>query len=123
VRERRRYFRCPIAVPAYVKARQRDEFLCQTVNISEGGVAISTRTMPDSTLSATVRFSLPGRSSQLFAETKVCWRGQGGLLELEFLSMDSPQKSELQEWLARKLDETLPANVAAMFRSAGQPPP
>jgi ActR/RegA family two-component response regulator len=123
VRERRRYFRCPIAVPAFVRAWQPEEFLCQTINISEGGVAISTRTMPDSTLPAAVRFSLPERSSQLFAKTKVCWRGQGGLVGLEFQSLASPQKSELQEWLARKLDETLPPNVAALFRGAGQPPP
>jgi c-di-GMP-binding flagellar brake protein YcgR len=122
VRERRRYFRCPIAVPAFVRAQQPKEFLCQTVNISEGGVAISTRTMPDSTLPAAVRFSLPDRPGQLFAETKVRWRGQG-LVGLEFQSMDSPQKSELQEWLARRLDETLPENVAILFRSVGQPPP
>jgi CheY-like chemotaxis protein len=120
VRERRRYFRCPIAVPAFVRAQQPEEFLCQTVNISEGGVAISGRTMPDSTLPAAVRFTLPDRSRQLFAETKVCWRGQQGLVGLEFQSLDSPQKSELQEWLARKLDETLPEKVAALFRSAGQ---
>ena len=121
VRERRRYFRCPIAVPAFVRAQLPEEFLCQTVNISEGGVAISGRTMPVSTLPAAVRFTLPDRSRQLFAETKVCWRGQQGLVGLEFQSLDSPQKSELQEWLARKLDETLPEKVAALFRSASQP--
>ncbi|MGA9544005.1 MAG: PilZ domain-containing protein [Candidatus Sulfotelmatobacter sp.] len=120
VRERRRYFRCPLAVPAFVRAQQPEEFLCQTVNISEGGVAISTRTMPDPELSTAVRFSLPERSSQLFSETKVCWRGQEGLVGLEFQSLAAPQKSELQEWLARKLDETLPENVAALFRSVGQ---
>lgn len=123
VRERRRYFRCPIAVPAFVRARQPEEFLCQTVNISEGGVAISTRTMPDSAVPAAVRFSLPNRSAQLFTETKVRWRGLGGLVGLEFQSLAAPQKSELQEWLARKLDETLPENVAALFRSVGQSPP
>jgi hypothetical protein len=120
VRERRRYFRCPLAVPAFVRARQSEEFLCQTVNISEGGVAISTRTMPDPELATAVRFSLPDRSSQLFSETKVCWRGQEGLVGLEFQSLAAPQKSELQEWLARKLEETLPENVAALFRSVGQ---
>jgi CheY-like chemotaxis protein len=120
VRERRRYFRCPIAVPAFVRARQPEEFLCQTVNISEGGVAISTRTMLDPALSTAVRFSLPNHSGQLFAETRVCWCGHEGLVGLEFQSLASPQKSELQEWLARKLDETLPKNVAALFRSVGQ---
>jgi len=123
VRERRRYFRCPIVVPAFVRAREPEEFLCETVNISEGGVAISTRTMPDSTLAAAVRFSLPDRAGHLFAETKVCWRGQGGVMGLEFQSLALPQKSELQEWLARRLDETLPADVAALFRSASQASP
>jgi ActR/RegA family two-component response regulator len=121
VRERRRYFRCPLAVPAFVRARQpEEEFLCQTVNISEGGVAINARAMLDPALSTAVRFSLPDRSSQLFSETRVRWRGQEGLVGLEFLSLAATQKSELQEWLARKLDETLPENVAALFRSVGQ---
>ena len=120
VRERRRYFRCPIVVPAFIKAQQPSEFLCQTINVSEGGIAINARTMPDSTLPLAVRFSLPERSSQLFAQTEVCWRGHEGLLGLEFLSLANPEKAELQEWLARKLDETLPKNIAALFRSAGQ---
>jgi ActR/RegA family two-component response regulator len=120
VRERRRYFRCPLTVPAFVRAQQPEEFLCQTVNISEGGIALSARSMLDPSLSKAVRFSLPERSSQLFAETRVRWRGKEGLVGLEFLSLASPQKSELQEWLARKLDETLPENVAALFRSVGQ---
>jgi hypothetical protein len=120
VRERRRYFRCPLAVPAFVRARHPEEFLCQTVNISEGGVAISTRSMPDPALATAVRFSLPDRSGQLFSETRVCWSGQQGLVGLEFQSLAAPLKSELQEWLAHKLEETLPENVAALFRSVGQ---
>jgi len=119
VRERRRYFRCPVAIPAFVRARQPEDLLCQTVNISEGGIAIKVPTALDSE-SALVRFSLPGRASQLFAETKVVWRGPGGLVGLQFESLAAPQKSELQEWLARKLDETLPENVAALFRGVGQ---
>jgi hypothetical protein len=123
VRERRRYFRCPIAIPTYVRVRELEEFLCQTVNISEGGIAISTRTMPDSVLPAAVRFVLPGQSDQLFAETRVRWRGQAGLVGLEFQSLARSQRAELQEWLARKLEETLPENVAVLFRSIGKPPP
>ncbi len=120
VRERRRYFRCPVAIPAFVRARQPEDLLCQTVNISEGGIAIDAPAALEPNCSALVRFSLPGRTSQLFAETKVVWRGQSGMVGLEFQALAAPQKSELQEWLARKLDETLPENVAALFRSVGQ---
>jgi c-di-GMP-binding flagellar brake protein YcgR len=120
VRERRRYFRCPVAIPAFVRAREPEDLLCQTVNISEGGIAIKVPATLDSDSAALVRFSLPDRASQLFAETKVVWRGHGGLVGLEFQFLAPPQKSELQEWLARKLDETLPPKVAALFRSVGQ---
>jgi hypothetical protein len=119
VRERRRYFRCQVAIPAFVRARQPEDLVCQTVNISEGGIAIKVAFALDSD-SALVRFNLPGRASQLFAETKVVWRGHGGLVGLQFESLAAPQKSELQEWLARRLDETLPENVAALFRGVGQ---
>jgi CheY-like chemotaxis protein len=119
VRERRRYFRCPVAIPALLRARQPADLLCQTVNISEGGVAIKVPAILDSEF-ALLRFSLPGRTSQLFAETKVVWRGHGGLVGLQFESLAAPQKQELQEWLARRLDETLPENVAALFRGVGQ---
>jgi PilZ domain len=120
VRERRRYFRCPVAIPAFVRAREPEDILCRTVNISEGGIAINAPAPLDSDSAALVRFSLPDRASQLFAETKVVWRGHSGLVGLEFQYLAPPQKSELQEWLARRLDETLPPNVAALFRSAGQ---
>jgi hypothetical protein len=118
VRERRRYFRCPIAIPALVRTLPTEEIGCQTVNISEGGIAIQGPATLDFGNTVAVRFRLPDRSTQLFAETKVCWRGKAGLFGVEFQGLPAPQKSELQEWLARKLDETLPENVAALFRSA-----
>jgi|SRR5271165_1020747 len=120
VRERRRYFRCPIAVQAFVRAGQQDELLYKTVNISEGGIALSGTAKLDPSLPAAVRFSLPEHTNQLFAETRVRWRNESGLVGLEFTSIALPHKSELQEWLARKLDETLPENVAALFSTVAQ---
>ena len=122
VRERRRYFRCAVAVPALIRGRQSGDVLCQTVNISEGGIAINCPVTLDSDFRPLVRFSLPDRPSPLFAEAKVVWLGQGGMVGLQFQSLAAPQESELQEWLARKLDETLPENVAALFPGVGQSP-
>jgi hypothetical protein len=120
VRERRRYFRCPVTIPAFVRARQPEDLLCQTVNLSEGGIALHSPAALDPDAPALVRFSLPGRPNQLFAETTVVWRDQAGLVGLQFHSLAAPQKSELQEWLARRLDETLPEHVTALFRSVGK---
>jgi len=121
VRERRRYFRCPVMVPIFVRAGQREELVCQTVNLSEGGLAIRTGAPAGTVLPAAVRFSLPERTREFSMETRVCWQYEGtGLTGLEFKSIDALQKSDLQEWLARKLDETLPENVVALFRAASQ---
>ena len=124
VRERRRYFRCPIAVPAIVAVRRTEELSCQTINVSEGGMAIHSPSTLALKLPVFVRFNLPERSSQFFAETKVCWQQEEGrILGLEFQSLAPPQKAELQEWLARRLDETLPESVAALFRNVNPTPP
>src|SRR5271170_1437930 len=42
VRERRRYFRCPIEIPASIRRTDMQEVHGQTVNISEGGMALET---------------------------------------------------------------------------------
>jgi hypothetical protein len=62
-----------------------------------------------------VRFSLPGRDTQIFADATVCWCGKGGMVGLQFKKLSSSQKSELQEWLALRLDESLPKSVVALF--------
>ena len=41
VRERRRYFRCPVEIPAEI-LKNGAEVRCQTMNISEGGLAVAT---------------------------------------------------------------------------------
>src|SRR5580692_2382302 len=42
VRERRRYFRCPVEIPAKIRRPDMAEVRGQTLNISEGGIAITT---------------------------------------------------------------------------------
>jgi c-di-GMP-binding flagellar brake protein YcgR len=118
VRERRRYFRCPVTVPALIRIKGNpEEVPCDTVNISEGGVSIHSPVLVESSVPQAMRLRLPGRSSQLATETSVRWRSPDGLVGLEFLNLPASQKSELQEWLAQKLEETLPESVAALFRS------
>ncbi len=121
VRERRRYFRCPVEVNVFVRREDFEELPCAAANISEGGMAIRASMLPDFPDEArtTIRFTLPGQAGQFFAETRVCWRRENDRLGLEFLSM--PRKSELQDWLARKLDESLPESVAQLFRGTAEP--
>jgi ActR/RegA family two-component response regulator len=42
LRERRRYFRCPVAIPVTIRRESMQEVRCNSVNISEGGTPLST---------------------------------------------------------------------------------
>jgi CheY-like chemotaxis protein len=118
IRERRRYFRCPVAVLAVVNDGAAS-VTCETVNLSEGGVAIRFRTsIPDN--AQIIQFALPGCASAFSVGTRTCWRYPSGVMGLEFQSFPPNQKAELQEWLARKLEQALPIDIAEMVRSFRQ---
>jgi hypothetical protein len=112
IRERRRYFRCPVVAPAVVYAHLDDQkgVMCQTVNLSEGGVAINFRTERPKTAEG-IQFSLPGCRREFFVKTRICWQYPSGVIGLEFKWFPITHKAELQDWLARKLEQTLPASV------------
>ncbi len=119
IRERRRYFRCPIVVPVFVRSPDAAKLLCDTVNISEGGIAIRSRTDDLPPAVDRVQFTLPGCTREFFVETRIRWQYQSALMGLEFESLELRQKAELQDWLARKLEQTFPRRIAEMLRSSG----
>src|ERR1022692_681494 len=43
LRERRRYFRCPVSIPVIIQREGEQEIQCNSVNISGGGMALSTQ--------------------------------------------------------------------------------
>ncbi|HWY59520.1 MAG TPA: PilZ domain-containing protein [Terriglobales bacterium] len=121
VREHRRYFRCPVEVPAVISANDEPEVHGQTRNISEGGIAITTPVALGPGTKVRVKFTLPGRESQFEAEAAVCWCKET-YLGLQFTSLSPQLTSELQEWLARRLEQTIPASVADKFRKPENAP-
>jgi len=40
LRERRRYFRCPISVPVVIQRKSMQEVRCNSIKVSEGGMAL-----------------------------------------------------------------------------------
>ena len=115
LRERRRYFRCPISMPVVIIRRTMPEIRCQSLNISEGGMAVSTFVPLIAGENVQVQFALPGHEIPFSAESKVCW-WKTGHLGVRFMSLSQAQKSELQGWLSRKLEQILPEVVAGKFR-------
>jgi hypothetical protein len=120
LRERRRYFRCPISIPISILRQRMPEVRCYSVNISEGGIAVSTFVPLIVGEDVQVQFTLPGHKVPFVADSKTCWL-KTGRLGVRFVSLSPERKSELQGWLSRKLEESLPESVACQFRKAEDP--
>jgi ActR/RegA family two-component response regulator len=116
VRERRRYFRCPIVSAASIQGPDLKNFPCETINVSEGGMAVSMLAPLQAGLQVKVRFELPDRAFKFDVQSYVCWSDGKGKMGLQFVSPWEEGKSELQEWLSQKLEESLPESVAEKFR-------
>jgi hypothetical protein len=98
LRERRRYFRCPISSPVTIVRRNMPEVTCQSVNISEGGMAVSTSVPLNAGEPVQVQFSIPDHKP-FVAESTICWL-KTGHLGVRFVSLSSERKSELQQRLS-----------------------
>lgn len=116
LRERRRYFRYAISVPVVLNRRGAPEIFGRTVNVSECGMAIHTPTALASGAEVTAQFTVrPDPLLQIKADAKVCWNNERGEIGLSFLFLPHDQASELQSWLAKKLEELLPKKATSGF--------
>jgi len=116
VRELRRSFRCPMAVPALVRRPGEQDISCQTLDISEGGLGISSSLMLESGTQVTLEFTLPGNNDAFCTPAQLCWCDSKGRLGMRFVNLSSGQKSLLQGWLASRLETALPEGVVERFR-------
>ena len=116
LRERRRYFRCPIEVPVVISSSGVPPLQCRSINLSEGGMALRTSVplRPGDDLS--VEFTLPGYPNAFVAEATVSW-WKTGHLGLRFVAFPRGQKPDLQTWLAEELEKMLPEFVAAALET------
>jgi Tfp pilus assembly protein PilZ len=115
IREYRRYFRCPIAVPVSIHDGAL-EFRCEIVNLSEGGAAVSTPITFRPGTPVRVRFTLPDEPAAFDVEAEICWSNNKGLAAVQFVSHPPGQKVRLQNWLSRQIERGLPEPTAKLFR-------
>ena len=121
LRERRRYFRCPVKIPAAIYRAGMPTVHGETVNISERGMAIATSASLQPGVKVQVHFTLPGHDSRFVVGAAICWCKETSL-GLQFISLLPHLASELQEWLLRRLEESLPESLADRFRSVENAP-
>jgi PilZ domain len=119
VREKRRYFRYPVVVPAVIEPDGAALLSGQTVNVSEQGIALSLPVPLPVGAEGRVQFTLPDFQAPIAAGSRVCWSNQNGQAGLCFFSLSPEDQSELQHWLSRRLEQQLPESVAERFRQSG----
>jgi CheY-like chemotaxis protein len=117
VRERRRYFRCPVAVPATLSRKGMPVVYGETVNVSERGMAFRAPAPLTPGTEGMAEFSLPEPVLRIAAESRVCWNDHKGLAGLAFIFLPPAMSSELQGWLALRLEEQLPSPVTQKFQA------
>jgi diguanylate cyclase (GGDEF)-like protein/PAS domain S-box-containing protein len=116
LRERRRYYRCPVSTPVIIRKENGQEIRCNSVNISCGGMALSTGVPLVPGEDVRVEFTLPDHQAPVLAKSTICWL-KSGYIGLRFASLSEEHKSELQVWLSDKLEQILPESVAEQFRN------
>jgi CheY-like chemotaxis protein len=116
LRERRRYFRCPVEIPVAICGAGMPRVYGQTANVSESGMAIAASVSLRPGLTVQVHFTLPGRESQFVVGATICWCKET-FLGLQFTSVSPHLTFELQEWLLERLEESLPEPLADEFRN------
>jgi DNA-binding response OmpR family regulator len=105
MRERRRYFRHPVNMPATLVFGQNEEIRSTATNISEGGMAISFRgKLPTRGLSK-VMFTLPGTHTSLQPKAHVAWEDGAGRAGLRFVEVPQNSREQLDRWLTDQMQK------------------
>lgn len=119
VREKRRYFRYPVVVPAVIEPDGAASRLSgETVNVSEHGIALSLPIPLAVGVEGRVQFTLPDFQSPIAVGSRVCWSNPSGQAGLCFVNVTPGDQSELQNWLSRRLEQQIPESVAERFRQS-----
>lgn len=85
-------------------------FYGYTVNVSEGGMSITSATLLGPGDRVQLQFVLTGDEFQFELEATVCWANEQGA-GMQFTSASLLGTAKLKEWLSRRLEETNPPSV------------
>jgi CheY-like chemotaxis protein len=115
LRERRRYLRHYLDTPM-VAMFNGDSFENEVrlVNLSEGGMAFSTRVPRTIQGSVCFRFRLPESSGMIAGAGGLAWRKEQSQFGLKFSPLTPANRKELDNWLSRRISDNISA--AAPYR-------
>src|SRR5579871_273275 len=104
--ERRRNVRVPVQISVVVRsAGIGGNMKVSTIDLSEGGMAVSMPQGRRPTNPLQISFTLPGKDSPLEMAAEFAWEGSGRQAGLRFVQTPPESARELREWLTRHSPE------------------
>ncbi len=104
VREKRRYFRCPLDMPVKLQFQQGEEMKATATNLSEGGMAIHFDGALAKNAIAKVHFTLPGTNVVMEPKGEVAWADGLGRAGIRFQEVPDSSREHLEKWIMRRLE-------------------
>jgi CheY-like chemotaxis protein len=104
IREKRRYFRCPVQIPVTLVLSQGEEIKATATNLSEGGMAVHCDAKLAKTAFSKVYFVLPGTRTAMEPKAEVAWADDLGRAGIKFVEVPESSQQELERWIMRRLE-------------------
>jgi DNA-binding response OmpR family regulator len=104
VREKRRYFRCPVDMPVTLVFSQGEEMKTVATNLSEGGMAVQfQRTLLKGAI-AKVQFTLPATKISMEPKGEVAWTDGLGRAGIKFVEVPESSRAQLEKWIRLRIE-------------------
>jgi DNA-binding response OmpR family regulator len=104
-RHQREFDRVRVRVPAIVHVAEKN-LPASILDISQGGVALSTNETIATAKTLSLQFALPGRSGLITTSAAVVWNDVRGRIGAQFVNMEPASRKVLCEWVAGQLSST-----------------
>lgn len=104
VREKRRYFRCPVEIPVKLGFQQGEELKATATNLSEGGMAIHFEGALAKNAIAKVQFALPGTNLVMEPKGEVAWADGLGRAGIRFQEVPESSRQQIEQWIMHRLE-------------------
>ena len=104
-RERRRYYRVPVDVPAIISFADVPALKVTATNLSEGGMAIQTTgKLPKNSIEK-IQFTLPGTHTSMEPKAELAWADGSGRAGIRFIEVPQTSREQMDRWLTAHIDE------------------
>jgi len=99
LKERKRYFRHALRVPVDLSDSSGRRLTCETINLSQAGMAIACSAPLSTRDIVQLDFHLPGIGDKIDAKAQIIWTAQSDKAGLSFTHMSGGDRQRLMKWL------------------------